>query len=199
MEKITWVWGSSHQKSQQYTQFHSNRLKTLWDNWRICFCFLALLWHWIKVMVPMMTPKLNTLDPQTSEYMRMLVLWRSHYNNTYFPCFNKPYSVVLSRCSTWIASSPHQILSWSYKKCGRKWSQYVLLCADLVIPRKGQHQWTWYVLVAVNGAYKHGKYENFIEQLGCVRWTAGRSTGRANTTHYADPYDTQAIKCSMYT
>ena len=40
-----------------------------------------------------------------------------------------------------------------------KWSQKVLLHADLVTPRQGQGQWKWYQMVEVNGAYKHGRYE----------------------------------------
>ena len=38
-------------KSQQSAKFHLNWLKTLWDICSRSFCFLALLWPWIKVMV----------------------------------------------------------------------------------------------------------------------------------------------------
>ena len=37
--------------SQLYSKYHSNRLKTLWDNRRNSFCFLALLWPWIKFKI----------------------------------------------------------------------------------------------------------------------------------------------------
>ena len=72
---------------------------------------------------------------------------------------NKSYFKVFSGCSASNASSPHQISSWSHKKCARKWSQYVLLCADLVTPKQGQGQQKWYKIVEVNGPYMHGRNE----------------------------------------
>ena len=34
-----------------------------------------------------------------------------------------------------------------------------MLYADLVTPSQGQGQWKWYKMEEVNGAYKHGRYE----------------------------------------
>ena len=81
--------------------------------------------------------------------------------------------------------------------CGRKWSQYVLLCTDLVTPRQGKGQWKQYKMVDVNGAYKHGRYQTnlivqFVYYVKCFsyeRWLAGQQDGRMKTTHYVDPYE----------
>ena len=45
-EKGKWVWGY-----QQYPTLSLNQLRTLWDNWRLSFYFLASLWPRIKVKV----------------------------------------------------------------------------------------------------------------------------------------------------
>ena len=69
-----------------------------------------------------------------------------------------PHSKVALGCSTWIVSVPDQIRCWPVEKCARKWSQVVLLCADLVSPNLSQGQWKWYKVVEVNDAYKYGRY-----------------------------------------
>ena len=77
------------------------------------------------------------------------------------------YSNVVSGCSAHIAPSLHQISSWSGEKCGRKWSQEVLLCADLVTPRQGKGQWKQYKLLEVK-CLKYGRYEQkLVEQFAC--------------------------------
>ena len=43
----------------------------------------------------------------------------------------KSHSNVVSGCSSWIASTPYQLSSWSDEKCGRKWGQEVLPAARM--------------------------------------------------------------------
>ena len=94
------------------------------------------------------------------------------------PLFIKCYSKVVSGCSTWTASTPYQISSWSVEKSARKRIQEVLLCADLVTFSQGQDQWKQCKIVEVKGAYKHGRHEKMLK---ChARWP--------NKTNYIDPY-----------
>ena len=80
-----------------------------------------------------------------------------------FPCFIKSHSKIESGSST-----PYEISSWPAEKCTRKWSQEVLVCADLVTPMQGQGQRKWYKMVRVNGAYKHGRFlEKMVTKFTC--------------------------------
>ena len=45
-------------KYLQYTYFHPNQLKTLWDNWRSCRCFLVPLWSSILTRVTLTSTKM---------------------------------------------------------------------------------------------------------------------------------------------
>ena len=75
-----------------------------------------------------------------------------------FPCFlkAKPHSKIASGCSAWSVST-YYISLWSVEKCVRKWSQEVLLRADLAAPRQGHIliQWKWYKMVEVKCAYNY--------------------------------------------
>ena len=51
---------------------------------------------------------------------------------------------IVSGCSTSNALSPHQISSHYIEKCVRKWSQHIMLCADLVTLRQCQGHWQWH-------------------------------------------------------
>ena len=48
-------------------------------------------------------------------------------------------------------------------KIWRKWSQQVLLCADLASHRQDQRQWKWHKMVEVTDAYKQGMYGTIWE------------------------------------
>ena len=58
------------------------------------------------------------------------------------------------------------------KSVEEKWSQKVLLCADLVTPRQRQGQWKWYKKVDVNGAYRYSRHDKFglREEYACNVW-----------------------------
>ena len=88
--------------------------------------------------------------------------------------FNKSDQKAVSRCSTWIASSPHHTSCWWDEKCVKNCSQLVLLFPDFVTPRQGQGKWNQYKKVAVTGAYKHKRYEQKFLPHKMSSWQAGQ-------------------------
>ena len=65
-------------------------------------------------------------------------------------------------------------------------------------PIQGENQRKWYKMVAINGTYKHGRYEiiclNSLRVMSNVKFLPGkmdkRLTGQTYMTHCIDQYDT---------
>ena len=75
--------------------------------------------------------------PNTTKHLKHLGYFMPYSNNN-------SHSKVVSGYSAWIASSSYQISFHSVKKCVRKWSQEVLLCADIVTFNHGPGHWKRY-------------------------------------------------------
>ena len=184
---LHWILKVHHTNKSQ--QFHSNQLKSSWDNWHRSFCFPALLWPCIYHH----TKSESNWLANVQMHANAKVYWRNQQNNSYSPYFNKSYSKLTSGCSAWIASSPHQISSQLDGKCGRKWSQQISLRADHVTPRQGEGQWKWYKMIEVNGAYKHGWYEqiwlnSICEMLKILPFTTDGRSNEHDSLHKLDPW-----------
>ena len=95
---------------------------------------------------------------------KLKFFWCSQSNNNYFPCFTKSHWKMASGYWAGIASTPDQILAWSVTKCASKWSQGVLLRADLVTPK--QYQCKWNKMKEVNGA----KSMAYMKKFGWKVW-----------------------------
>ena len=51
MDEIKWLWCLSQQQASIVYTISSKSYENFWGNWFRSFCFLALLWPWIKVKV----------------------------------------------------------------------------------------------------------------------------------------------------
>ena len=109
-------------------------------------------------------------------------------------------SKVMSTCSAWTASSPHQFHPNQFKcKQESEAKQPGLLREDTLTPSQGQHHWYWYKMIEVNGAYKYSRYKRTWLKSLCVmskvkafcpvnktnRWWLAN---QANTTDSTDLY-----------
>ena len=79
----------------------------------------------------------------------------------------------------------------SDEKYARKWSEQVLLHADLVTPSQGHGHGKWYQIVEVKGVYKHGRYEkNWLKSLHIMSNVKvfaiqdSQLVGQTNMAHY---------------
>ena len=113
-----------------------------------------------------------------------------------FPLFwHKFHSKVVSGCSNYFASLPHQISSCSTEQCARKWSQKVLFSTDLVTLDQGQSHWKW---------FENGTYYSTADLKECVwkvciqcpmlKFLPCQPDQWVNTTDYIDPNATHMDK-----
>ena len=150
---LSWIWIEWDKKSTRLITLLSlnSRLNSIQIHQKSCeiigtqaIAFCNSLSLNIKIEVTETNIKMWTLIISIILFMKIWVhasvdvFLCNQISSSYFPWFWKSNSNVVLGYLALIASTPHQISSWSSAKCVRKWHWEVLHSADLVTPSHGQ-------------------------------------------------------------